>query len=214
MESKKGTYITFEGGEGCGKSTQARLLTQDLRDKGYRVVLTREPGGTEIGDEIRKIVQYNKSSHNMYPETEYLLFSASRAQHVGELIIPALERGDIVLCDRFYDSSTAYQGYGRKLPLSLIHEVNKFATRGLTPNLTFLLDINPQIGMERARGKEMFDRMESQDVEFYKRARQGFLEIAAKNADRFRIIDASKSIEEIRTKIKEEVWKSLGLTKV
>ena len=207
----QGHFITFEGSEGCGKSNQARLLAERLRAAGRKVVLTREPGGTTIGDEIRKILQYNHSSHNMTNECEMLLFSASRAQHVRELIRPALARGDIVISDRFLDSTTAYQGYGRKLPLDLIAKVHQLAVEDCLPHLTFVIDVDPKIGLERARGRELFDRMENQSLEFYERARQGFLALARQEPKRFVVIDGAREIKLVQADVLKIVTDRLHL---
>jgi len=197
----RGHFISFEGGEGCGKSTQARLLAERLRAAGRKVLLTREPGGTAIGDEIRKILQYNKSSHNMTSECELLLFSASRAQHVREVIQPAVARGEVVICDRFLDSTTAYQGYGRALPLELIAKVHQLAVGDCLPHLTLLIDVDPKIGLERARGRELFDRMENQSLEVYERVRRGFLELAKREPKRFVVISGAQGVEPVQAEI-------------
>jgi dTMP kinase len=209
--AERGHFISFEGSEGCGKSTQARMLALRLREAGKTVLLTREPGGTVIGDEIRQILQYNKSSHNMTHECEMLLFSASRAQHVREAIQPALARGEIVLCDRFLDSTTAYQGYGRKLPLDLIAKVHQLAVGDCLPELTIVIDVDPRIGLERARGRELFDRMENQAFEFYERARQGYLELARQEPKRFVVIEGARPIREVQADVETVVSKRLGL---
>lgn len=210
MASGTGKFITFEGGEGSGKSTHARLVAERLRSMGAKVVLTREPGGTIIGDEIRKILQYNRSSHNMTPECELLLFSASRAQHVREVIQPAVARGDIVLCDRFLDSTTAYQGYGRELPLELIAKVHQLAVGNCRPDLTLVIDLDPRIGMERARGRELFDRMENQSLAFYQRVRAGFLDLARQEPHRFAVIDGARKIEAVQADVWQTVQSQLG----
>jgi dTMP kinase len=209
--AERGHFISFEGSEGCGKSTQARLLAHRLRESGRAVLLSREPGGSVIGDEIRKILQYNKSSHNMTPECEMLLFSASRAQHVREAIQPALARGEIVICDRFLDSTTAYQGYGRKLPLDLIAKVHQLAVGDCWPELTIVIDVDPRIGLERARGRELFDRMENQALEFYERARRGYLELARQEPKRFVVIDGARAIREVQADVVKLVSKRFGV---
>jgi dTMP kinase len=199
----RGYFISFEGCEGSGKSTQAGLLANRLRSMGKTVVLTREPGGTIIGDHIRKILQYNKSSHNMTAECELLLFAASRAQHLREIIRPGLERGEIVICDRFLDSTRAYQGYGRKLSLELIAKVHQLAVGNCLPDLTLLIDVNPKTGLERTRGRELFDRMENQALEFYDRAREGYLALARMEPKRIVVIRGERAINEIQS----EIWK-------
>src|ERR1051325_4080673 len=199
----RGYFISFEGCEGSGKSTQAGLLANRLRSMGKTVVLTREPGGTIIGDHIRKILQYNKSSHNMTAECELLLFAASRAQHLREIIRPGLERGEIVICDRFLDSTRAYQGYGRKLSLELIAKVHQLAVGNCLPDLTLLIDVKPKTGLERTRGRELFDRMENQALEFYDRAREGYLALARMEPKRIVVIRGERAINEIQS----EIWK-------
>ncbi|MFH1037592.1 MAG: dTMP kinase [PVC group bacterium] len=197
----KGTFITFEGGEGSGKSTQARLLAGYLKQAGRDVVATREPGGTEIGDEIRGIL-LNPELTEMGNVTELLLLAASRAQNVCERIRPALERGAVVICDRFIDSTLAYQGYGRKFDLKLLASLNRLATGGVTPDLTILLDLSPEIGLARAKAldkagskKGEGDRIEQEDIEFHRRLRKGFLELAEKEPERFRMIPVQGNIE-------------------
>lgn len=197
----KGTFITFEGGEGSGKSTQARLLSGHLKQEGYEVVTTREPGGTGIGDAIRAIL-LNLELSEMGNITELLLLAASRAQNVCERIEPALERGAIVICDRFIDSTLAYQGYGRNFDLKLLKSLNRLATGGVTPDLTILLDLPPEIGLERSKALDKAeakqgegDRFEQEDIEFHRRLRKGFFEIASQDPDRFRKIEVQEDVE-------------------
>jgi dTMP kinase len=201
--SKRGVFITFEGSEGCGKSTQIKRLANHLRRKGYRVFVTREPGGTAVSERIRHLLKFSKSSGNMTPEAELLLFSASRAQLVREKILPALSRGEIVLCDRFVDSTTIYQGVGRKLNLSFIQTVNQFATSNRKPNLTLVLDANISTGLARAKKKtKSRDRMEAQKKSFYQSVQKGFRALAKKESRRVKIIDATRPIPEVS----DEIW--------
>ena len=198
---KKGKFITFEGGEGSGKSTHIERLVTRLRQAGNRVLVAREPGGTEVGEQIRHILQYSKQSAAMVPETELLLFCASRAQLVREIIEPALNEGRVVICDRFFDSTTVYQGVGRKINSNAVAAVNSFAVGANLPDLTLVIDLDPRIGLERARGRELFDRMESQSLEFYDRVRQGYLDLSRREARRVKVIDGSRTIDEVEKQI-------------
>lgn len=189
-------FITFEGIDYSGKSTQAKLLYEYLQSKKIRSMLVREPGGTKISEKIREIL-LNREHLEMLPITEFFLFSASRSQLVNEVIKPNLKRGIIVICDRYYDSSSAYQGYGGKLDVKKIFEINDFAASGLKPDLTFFIDIPPKKAFTRAVEKHTLDRIETKQLSFYNRVRKGFKDIADKNKKRFVVIDGSKSIEEI-----------------
>lgn len=201
--SKRGLLITFEGSEGCGKSTQIKRLAAQLRRNGCRVLVTREPGGTAVSERIRHLLKFSKSSGNMVPEAELLLFSASRAQLVREKILPALAKGEMVLCDRFIDSTTVYQGVGRKLSLSFIQKVNEFAAANRKPDLTLVLDANISTGLKRAKKKtKSLDRMEGQKMSFYQSVRKGFQMLAKKEPRRVKVIDATRSIEEVG----KEIW--------
>lgn len=196
----RGLFITFEGPEGAGKTTVIRAVAEHLRQRGYDVVLTREPGGTPIGDQIRAVL-LAPDNDAMHPETELLLFSAARAQHVRERILPALERGAIVLCDRFADSTLAYQGYGRGLALDTLHTITDFATGGLTPDLTILLDIDPAEGLARrraahAQGAE-WNRIDNDELALHQRVREGYLQLAAAHPERWVVINASAPIEDV-----------------
>jgi dTMP kinase len=200
-----GKFITFEGGEGCGKSTHIDHLVARLRKLDRSVMVVREPGGTEVGEQIRHILQYSKLSAAMVPETELLLFCASRAQLVREIIQPTLARGDIVIADRFLDSTTVYQGVGRKLSSDSVAAINHLAVGDCLPNLTLVIDLDPRVGLERARGRELFDRMESQSLEFYERVRRGYLDLAERESKRVKVIDGKQSIEAIEKQIWELV---------
>lgn len=204
--AKKGKFITFEGGEGCGKSTHIDRLVAHLRQKGYQVLVAREPGGTNVGEQIRHILQYSKQSVAMVPEAELLLFCASRAQLVREVIEPALNDGHIVICDRFFDSTTVYQGVGRKITPSAVATINNFAVGTNVPDLTLVIDLDPRIGLERARGRDLFDRMENQSLEFFDRVRQGYLDLAGREAHRVKVIDGGRSLEVIE----KQIWDLVG----
>ena len=196
----KGILISFEGIEGTGKTIQSKLLCEYLIKKGYNAILTEEPGGTQIGYKIREIllsIEYK----GMTPITELLLYNASRAQHIKEIIVPAMNKGAVVITDRFADSTVAYQGYARGIDLHLIDSIETIVTSGVQPDITILLDLDVETGLNRNRGINKMDRLELEDVEFHKRVRSGYLEIAAKELERIKLIDASGSIEEIHNKI-------------
>ena len=195
----RGLFITLEGGDGAGKSTQIRNITEFFEKKGCVVLHTREPGGTDIGEKLRAIL-LDKANTAMDPVTEMLIYAASRAQHVREVIEPALERGEIVICDRFTDSSVAYQGYGRQLG-GVVAEVNREATGGLEPDITFWLDIDPEAGRERAGREGPLDRIELEKMDFHYRLYDGYKALAAAHPERIRRIDASAPIEVMRDKI-------------
>ena len=191
----KGRLITFEGTDGCGKTTQSKKLKNYLARKGYPVMLLREPGGEKIAERIRKILLDYKNS-KVTPLTELLLYNASRAQLVQQVITPALKRGKIVICDRFYDSTLAYQGYGRNLNKKMINYLNKISTKGVVPNLTILIDLSPVIALKRKGKKKVAkDRLERENLNFHKRVRNGYLKIASLNKKRFRVVDASGDIK-------------------
>ena len=197
----KGLFITFEGGDGCGKTTQIKLLDDYLRNKGYKTLLTREPGSKGLGVKLREILL--NYDGEVSPVCESFLFLADRAQHVDCIIKPALEEGVIVLCDRHTDSTVAYQGYGRGLDLEQIHSLNKIATSGLKPNLTIVLDVDVETSQKRVGSEK--DRMESAGIEFFERVRQGFLEIATQEPERVKVVDSTQTIEEIHEQILELV---------
>ncbi|HOO60927.1 MAG TPA: dTMP kinase [Bacillota bacterium] len=208
MNERKGLFITFEGIDGCGKTTQLTSLSQMLQSKGYEVLLIREPGGTSIGEKIRSIL-LDKNNLDMTPITELLLYEAARAQITQEKIRPWLERGNCVICDRFYDSTVAYQGYGRGLSLSDIHELNELSTNSLAPDITFLLDISPEEAYARREGRGgEEDRLEGEGLAFMKKVREGYLTLAKDNA-RIKVIHAASSVDTIRNEIEREVWEVL-----
>jgi len=203
----KSLFITFEGTEGCGKSTQVDLLAERLRALGHRVRMLREPGGTPIGEEIRHTLKHSKVNVTMTYETELLLMNASRAQLVRETIRPALAVGEIVVCDRFYDSTTAYQGYGRGLDLALVRSVIDFAVGDTRPNLTLLLHVPPEVSAERLQSRQstlpfVRDRIEEGDRYFFERVAQGYEAIAAAEPNRVRVVSGTGAIEVVC----ENIW--------
>ena len=195
----KGHFITFEGGDGSGKSTQYRLFAEYLRNRGFDVVTTREPGGTRISEKIRDLL-LDPECTEMDDMTEALLFAASRAQHVEELIKPSVEAGKIVLCDRFVDSSIVYQGFGRGLG-DCVRAINEHAVRGMYPDVTFLLDISPEEGRKRNGKTGKNDRLEKQSMEYHAMVAEGYRKLAAAEPDRFIVIDASGSIQKVASDI-------------
>jgi len=197
-------FITFEGGEGSGKSVQARALYRRLSRLTIPVILTREPGGTPLGKKISYRLKWAKDT-DISPLTELLLFNASRAQLVSEVIRPNLEKGKFVICDRYADSTTAYQGYGRGLGLEMVEAINNAATQGLKPDLIILLDVQVEEGLARKRVKKQ-DRFEQEDIAFHQRVRDGFLKLAANDPQRWLVVDASQS----KTKIRELIWQRVS----
>ena len=195
----KGLFISFEGGDGSGKSTQFRLFAEYLRNRGFDVVTTREPGGTRISEKIRGIL-LDPECTEMGSLTEALLFAARRAQHVDELIRPSVEAGKIVLCDRFVDSSIVYQGFGRGLG-EQVASINSYAVRGLYPDVTFLLDISPELGRRRNGKTGKNDRLENQSMEYHSMVAEGYRKLAAAEPERFIVIDASADIEKVSSDI-------------
>jgi dTMP kinase len=204
--AKSGFFITFEGSEGCGKSTQIRRLADKLRALGREVMTLREPGGTPIGEKIRHLLQYDDAATAMTPETELLLFAASRAQLVREVIRPALARGAFVLCDRFLDSTTVYQGVARALPPDDVTAINAFAVGCTFPDLTLLLDLDAAEGRRRASlRKGPVDRMEQENDGFYDAVRRGYLELALAHPYRFVVIDAAPDEQAVEFAIESAI---------
>ena len=191
---RRGTLVTLEGGEGSGKSSQAEALAALMRTQNYTVTLTREPAGTELGRTVMATFQQKAA---VTPESELFLFEAARAQHVEEVIHPALERGAVVLCDRYTDSTLAYQGYGRGLSLDHIRAVNHIATRGLGPHFTILLDVLPETGLARKHHQRVDDSIGGESLEFHQRVRQGFLELAQREPQRIVVVDASLPLAQV-----------------
>lgn len=219
MSPRRGAFITFEGPEGCGKSTQVRRLESKLAESGIRVLCTREPGGTRTGELIREILQHDKAGEALVPEAEVLLFLASRAQLVRQVILPALEAGTWVICDRFMDSTVAYQGYGRSFGAERIMGFNTFAVGPALPDLTLLLDLDVKIGFARmeARNREkggQHDRMEREPGDFHERMRAGYLDLARRMPDRIRVIPADAPLEAVTDAVWEAVSDVLGRSDV
>lgn len=201
----QGLFISFEGGEGVGKSTQIKALTRRLSAIGQQVLTTREPGGTPLCESIRNLLQSDQEA--ISPETELLLFTASRAQLCRQVIQPALERGEIVLCDRFMDSTRVYQGVARAIPSALVDQINQFSVGSCQPDLTFLIDLEPHAGLQRVhqRANGPLDRIEQESIEFFQAVRQGYLALAQQEPERFVILDGQQPIE----KLEKTIWEAL-----
>lgn len=209
---KTGIFISFEGSEGCGKSTQVQHLADYLTKMQHKVILTREPGGTAIGEQIRMILA-NRANTMMQLRTEILLFQASRAQLVEELIKPHLADGYIVLCDRYADSTIAYQGYGyQNIELDQLHSLISFATDGLKPDLTILLDLDVEIGLQRRERGGQVNRLDTYDLEFYRRVRAGYLEMARQEPARWVIVDAARPFSQVQNEVRQIVLGRLATT--
>ena len=196
----KGLFITMEGPDGSGKTTQIEELKKFFNDKAYEVVITREPGGTDISEHIRSII-LDVNNDNLSYMAEALLYAASRAQHVEEKIKPALEAGKVVICDRFVDSSIVYQGYARKIGIEVVESINRFALMGIQPDITFFFDIRPEDAMDRKVSQKSLDRLEKEDISFHKLVYEGYKILLKRYPKRIRRIDASKSIDELKIKL-------------
>ncbi|MEY2880070.1 MAG: hypothetical protein RLZZ15_2450 [Verrucomicrobiota bacterium] len=207
QQKPTGTFISFEGSEGSGKSTQIALLAEHFQKTKREVVTTREPGGTEIGEQIRNIIVHNSRGDEMCAETELLLFAAARAQVVREVIAPALMRGAIVLSDRFLDSSTVYQGLGRNLAAGPVEQINRFAVGNVMPDLTVVIDVPTEVSLARLkqRASDLPDRMERENLAFYTKIREGYLVLAKGLPDRVVVVDGTKSQDAIAKKIWDAV---------
>ena len=201
MHSPTGLFVCFEGGEGSGKSTQSRLLQRWLEEQGHVVVLTFEPGDTPVGRRLREIV-LSPDTGALSPRTEALLYAADRAEHVDSLVRPALERGEVVVMDRYVDSSLAYQGAGRELDVADVERVSRWATGDLRPHLTVVLDLEPEQGLGRFAGR---DRMEGESLEFHRRVREAFLRMAAADPDHYLVLDARSPVDEIAAAVQGRV---------
>lgn len=198
----RGKFITFEGGEGSGKTTIIRQLAEELRDKGYLVVTTREPGGGKISEAIREII-LDKKNTEMDARTEALLYAASRRQHLVEVILPALGNNSIILCDRYLDSSLAYQGVARELGISEVYKMNQFATDGVLPDCTFYIDVDPKVGLQRiVDNNRNQNRLDLEQKEFHDKVRTGYLELANMYPNRIRVIDGNQTKEEVYQDVK------------
>ena len=195
----KGKLITFEGIDGCGKTTQINLLKEYLLIKGYNAMILREPGGTAIGEEIRKILLYNKNY--IYPVTEALLYAASRAQLLAEIIIPALDEGKIIIMDRFVDSSLVYQGYARGLGIEKVMDINRIATYGIKPDLTIFFDITPENALTRRKTRKQNDRFEEENMEFHEKVYEGYHKLINLEPERFVVINAMEDITMVQKSI-------------
>jgi dTMP kinase len=206
-------FITLEGPEGSGKTTQLPLLVDWLHEQGYTVEVTREPGGTDIGDQIRDVL-HDPVNAAMDATAEILLYSADRAQHVTQCIRPALAAGKIVVSDRYYDSTLAYQGYGRGLDLEMLRTITAFATGGLKPDLTLYLDIVPEEGLQRRQaGGEEWNRLDAETLDFHQRVRAGYMQLIAQEPERWVVIDAARSVEEVQEEIRAQVEVRLNQTR-
>jgi len=206
-------FITFEGIEGSGKSTQIDLLYSYLVEKGYDVLKTREPGGTPLGESVREILI--KKGRDINPLSEMLLMMAMRSQHVEDVIIPALRQKKIVLCDRFYDATYAYQGYGRGIDRDIIDYINRLATKGIIPDLTILIDFDVEEGLRRKiEDKGQMDRFEGEDISFHKRIRQAYKRISEEESNRFFVVDGSWDMQRIHEAIKERVEQHIELHRI
>lgn len=197
-------FITLEGPEGSGKTSHIPHLVSFLREQGYTVFPTREPGGTSIGEQIREVIHDLKNAE-MHPRTETLLYQAARAQIVEEVIKPRLAAGEIVLSDRYFDSTIAYQGYGHGQPLEQVRQLVHYATGGLTPDLTILLDLDVELGLQRKSKQQEWNRLDAYTVDFHKRVRAGYLELAAAEASRWRVVDASQGWQAVQTKLQKVI---------
>ncbi|MDR3049155.1 MAG: dTMP kinase [Elusimicrobiota bacterium] len=215
MKNKNRIFITIEGGEGAGKSTHCRLLKRYFETCGRTCVLTREPGGTKSSESIRKILLHPQS--NIFPLTELFLYEADRAQHIQEIVLPALKQGKVVICDRFIDATVAYQGYGRKIDLKIIEQLNKIASFALKPALTIYLDIDAKRGLNNAKklNKESYglsgDRIERESALFHSNVRKGYLSQSKKEPKRIKVIKTQKTAQETHNLIREEIKKCLKI---
>jgi dTMP kinase len=204
-------FIAFEGGEGAGKSTQVEMLAEWLREQGRTPVVTREPGGTALGREVRRLL-LDRATTGMSPRAEALLYAMDRAQHVAEVMMPALMRGDVVISDRYVDSTLAYQGGGRELSQAELSRLSKWATGNLVADITVLLDLDPAVGLARISGE--LDRIESEDLAFHQRVRESFIELASRAPHRYLVIDASRPPGDVQHQIRTRVTRLLPATSV
>ncbi|PCK03545.1 MAG: dTMP kinase [Alteromonadaceae bacterium] len=200
----KGKFVTVEGGEGVGKTTNISFIKQRLEDAGHKVLLTREPGGTPLSEELREIL-LAKREEAVDPSAELLLVFAARAQHLNSVIIPAINRGEWVLCDRFTDATYAYQGYGRGLSVELVMQLESLVQGDIRPDKTFYLDLDVEIGLKRASARASLDRFESEDMAFFRRVREGYLARVNMSPDRYYVIDASQSLEGVQASISARI---------
>lgn len=211
---KTGFFITFEGTEGCGKSTQAKLLAEDLERLGHRVLLTRDPGGCPLAEELRRLLKHFGSPEDVCPEAELLMFGAGRAQLTTQVILPHLAGGGVVVSDRFADSTTVYQGAARGLNAEFIAAMHRFTFGGRWPDITFLLDAEAATTLRRATARAPesphYDRIEAEEIGFHEAVRNGFLQLAKADPDRFHVLDATLSIDRLRRRIREDTLDAMG----
>lgn len=206
MFAERGLFVCLEGGDGAGKSTQSRLLHDWLAERGETVLLTREPGGTEVGAQLRRIV-LDPAHGALSDRAEALIYAADKAEHVDHVVLPALERGEVVITDRYVDSTLAYQGAGRSLDVAEVERIARWATGDLRPHLTVVLDLAPQAGLDRFADR---DRMEAESLEFHERVRHGFLALAEADPDHYVVLDARAPIDEVAAAIRDRVEPLLG----
>lgn len=204
-----GVFVTFEGGEGAGKSTQIQLLAEGLQQAGYEVLLTRQPGGTGYGKRIRDLILAPAEEEVLSPRAELFLYLADRAHHVDYLVRPALQAGKVVICDRYTDSTLAYQGYGRGLDLEQLQMLNEAATGHLSPQLTFWLDLDPELGRQRIASRGVLDRLESEALHFHQAVQAGYAHLAAQTPQRWFKVDARASVSDIQTLILKQTIRLL-----
>lgn len=217
MKKQKSFFITIEGGEGCGKTTQSKLLKKYLEDKGFKVILTREPGGSIVAEQVRNILL--NPSFKVVPLCELMLYEASRAQHLEEIIKPNLKKGYVVICDRFTDSTLAYQGYARNLDKNIIKKLNDIASCRIKPDITFYLDVKPEDGIKRAKSVDKGkltggDRIEKESIKFHNKVRKGFFDLARKYPARIKKIETKNGIEETQKSINKEIEKFIKKEKI
>ena len=205
----KGLFITFEGPDGSGKSTVAKAVSEKLKQQGYEVIHTREPGGIEIAEQIRNVILDPKNTA-MDPKTEALLYAASRRQHLVEKVFPAVKENKIVICERFIDSSLAYQGFGRQLGFEDVLGINLFATESTYPDMTIYLDVDEEVGLSRLENRDFKDRLDQESIDFHHRVKKGYETVLEKFKDRIRIVDASKPLEEVIDNSLNEIVKLIN----
>lgn len=206
----QGFFITFEGGEGVGKTTQIKLLADFLKNKNHDVATTREPGGTPAAEEIRSLLSHAEYGGNWTPEAELLMMFVARAQHIRDVIKPAVDAGKIVLCDRYVDSTRVYQGYLQQIPMDFIHDLENKIVGPYMPDLTLLLDLNENVAMERVQERGEGDHYDQGDIHFYKELRNAFVDLASKDSERVKTINAEQNIESIASDIQQIVEKELS----
>ena len=209
---KRGLFVTVEGTDGCGKTTQIRNIIDHLSSLGCRVVLTREPGGTRISENIRSII-LDPTFTEMHSITELMLYSAARAQLVEQVIKPSIAKSETVICDRYIDSFYAYQGYGRGLDMDMLKKITSLAIDDMIPDITIFLDLDPEIGLRRRMNAANGDRIENEQIEFHRRVYDGYKQLARENPDRIKIIDASRSVEEVWQDVRRQLDMALGFVR-